>query len=122
MADEEATNFIELRHPTQCVFWRHPERALGKFSQAFEAIEKYVDESHLSRSLRRCRECGQLYFCEWYEWVDWNEGNDKIYITLIPVQTPEEIAALKETTVFTLMRYTPRLQLDNKNPVWISKA
>ena len=121
MTDEDATDFVQLRRPTQCVMWERPELALGKFSQTFEMVEEYEDDSHLSRSLWKCRECGQLYFREWYEWVDWDEGNDKIYVTLIPVQTPEEIAALKQTTTFTLMRYYPRLQLDKGNPVWIGK-
>ena len=121
MGDGDATDFVQLQKPTQCALWEHPELALGKFSQKFEAVEEYDDDSHLNRSLCKCRECGQLYFREWYEWVDWKEGNDKIYVTLIPVQTPEEIAALRQTTVFTLMRYYPRLQLDNRNPVWIGK-
>ena len=121
MTEEDATDFVQLRRPTQCAIWERPELALGKFSQTFEAVEEFEDDSHLSRSLWKCRECGQLYFREWYEWVDWDEGNDKIYVTLIPVQTSEEIAALKQTTTFTLMRYYPRLQLDKGNPVWIGK-
>jgi hypothetical protein len=121
MADEGVTNFFQLRQPTQCVLWEHPELALGKYSQKFETVEDYVDDSHLSRSLWKCLECGQLYFREWYEWVDWDEGNDKIYVTLIPVQTADEIAALKETTIFTLLNYYPRLQLDGRKPIWIGK-
>ena len=121
MADEDPTNFIQLRQPTQCAMWERPELALGKFSQTFEMVEKYEEESHLSHSLWKCQECGQLYFHEWYEWVDWEEGQDKTYVTLIPVQTPEEIAALKQTTILTLMSYFPRLQLDNRKAVWIGK-
>ena len=120
MANEDAIEF-KLRPPTQCALWEHPELALGKFSNTFELVEEYVDDSHLERSLWKCRECGQLYFREWYEWVDWDEGDDKIYVTLIPVQTTDEIAALKETTVFTLLLYSPRLQLDNRKPVWAGK-
>jgi hypothetical protein len=121
MADEDETSFIQLAPPTQCAMWERPELALGKFSQTFELVEEYVDDSHLERSLWKCKECGHLYFREWYEWVDWNEGNDKIYATLIPVRTPDEIAALQQTTIYTLMRYSPRLQLDNRKPVWIGK-
>jgi hypothetical protein len=121
MADEDATNFIQLRQPTQCAMWERPELALEKFPQTFEMVEKYEEESHLSHSLWKCRECGQLYFHEWYEWVDWEEGQDKTYVTLIPVQTPEEIAALKQATILTLMSYFPRLQLDNRKVVWIGK-
>ena len=98
--------------------WERPELALGKFSQTFEMVEKYEEESHLSHSLWKCQECGQLYF---HEWVDWEEGQDKTYVTLIPVQTPEEIAALKQTTILTLLSYFPRLQLDKGKAVWIGK-
>ncbi len=122
MADDDTTKDIELRQPTQCALWEHPERALGKFSETFEVVEKYDDDSHLERSLWKCRECGQLYFHEWYEWVDWEKGDDKTYVTLIPVQTPEEIAALKETDIFSLLRHFPRLQLDGRNPVWARRG
>jgi hypothetical protein len=54
-------------------------------------------------------------------WVDWKDGNDKQYSTLVPVQTPEEVAALKQTTIFTLMTYFPRLQFDGRKPAWIGK-
>jgi hypothetical protein len=121
MADETEPAFVQLRQPTQCALWEHPERALGKFSETFELVEEYVDDSHHERSLWKCRECGQLYFREWYEHVDWDEGDDKIYTTLIPVQTMDEVAALKATTVFTLLLYSPRLQLDGQQPVWIGK-
>jgi hypothetical protein len=120
MADEDATD-IELRQPTQCTLWENPVLA-HKLSEAFELVEEYDDDRHQGRSLRKCRECGQLYFREWHEWIDWEGGNDKTYITLIPVQTPEEIAALKETDIFSLLRYRPRLQLDDgSNPIWIGK-
>jgi hypothetical protein len=121
MSDEEETSSIQLQSPIQCAMWENPKLALNKFSHTFELIEEFVDERHLERSLWKCQECGQLYFREWYEWVDWNEGNDKIYVTLVPVQTSEEIAALKRTSVFTLMRYYPRLQLENSPPIWIGK-
>jgi hypothetical protein len=121
MAGEDSTNIIWLREPTQCALWEHPELAAGKFSQIFEQVEEYVDDNHLSRSLWKCQECGQLYFYEWYEWVDWNDGNDKIYATLIPVNMPE-VAALKQTTTFTLMLYYPRLHLDGGTPIWNGKG
>src|SRR5262249_15172188 len=121
MTDEDETKFVTLRQPKQCAMWEHPELALGKFSETFEMIEEYVDKRDLSRSLWKCKECGQLYFREWFEWVDGNWDNDRIYVTLIPVQTPEEIAALKDTTVFTLMQYYPRLLLERGKPVWIGK-
>lgn len=122
MADEDPVRIVQLQHPTQCVLWEHPERIAGRFSEFFDGVECYEDSSHLTRSLFKCRECGQLYFHEWYEWVDWDKGNDKQYSTLIPVHSTEEIEALKCTSVFTLMTYFPRLQFDGINPSWIGKG
>jgi hypothetical protein len=117
---EESFASVELRHPTQCELWEHPERAARKFSEIFETVEDYEDSSHLNRSLYKCKECGQLYFFEWNEWVDWENGDDRSYSTLVPVQTPEEIEALKQTSTFTLMCYYPRLHLDGQ-PRWNGK-
>ena len=121
VTDGEPTRIVQLRHPTQCILWHHPERVVGKFAGFLEEVEAYEDSSHLTRSLYKCLECGQLYFHEWYEWVDWKDGNDKQYSTLVPVQTPEEIAALKQTNVFTLMTYIPRLHFDGGKPEWKGK-
>jgi hypothetical protein len=121
VTEEDPNQIVQLRRPTQCVLWEHPERAAAKFTELFEAVESYENSSHLHRSMYKCRECGQLYFHEWYEWVDWDEGDDKSYTTLIPVQTPEEIAALKQTDFFGLLRYFPRLQWERGAPAWNGK-
>ena len=70
----------------------------------------------------KCRECGQLYFYEWYEWVDWDDGDNRHYTTLIPVQTEAEIEALKQESTPSLLRYSPRLQLDGGKIVWVGKG
>ena len=101
---------IELPAPTQCVLWEKPE-LVGERDR-FDTVEELIDESHLSRSVLKCRECGQLYFYEFYEIVDWKEGNDRIYWTFIPLDTPTRVEALKGASVFDLMRYTPRLLRD----------
>jgi hypothetical protein len=121
LAEQDPLRIVELRHPTQCVLWDHPGHASGKFADLLDEVECFEDSSHLTRSLYKCRECGQLYFFEWYEWVDWKDGNDKYYSTLIPVQTQEEIEALKATNSFTLMRYYPRLHCDGI-PTWNGKG
>jgi hypothetical protein len=78
--------WIGLRQPTQCVLWERPDLVNGV--DRFDTVEELIDESHLSRSVLKCRECGQLYFYEFYEIVDWEEGNDRIYWTFIPVSEP----------------------------------
>ena len=64
---EEPIKIHHLRKPVQCVLWDHPGRAAGKFSGFLDEVACYEDSSHLTRSLYKCRECGQLYFHEWYD-------------------------------------------------------
>jgi hypothetical protein len=91
----------------------------------FELMEMFVDESHLSRALLKCRECGQLYFYEFYEDIDLKEGNDAIYSTYIPVEDPKDIQRMKDGSVFELLYFTPRLQNARGTAVasmkWIGK-
>jgi hypothetical protein len=100
--------FKELRHPTQCELWEKPE--LVYRPQRFEFMEMFVEESHLSRALLKCRECGQLYFYEFYEQVDLKEGNDAMYSTYVPVEDSEDIQRMKEGSIYDLLYFTPRLQ------------
>jgi hypothetical protein len=105
--------FKELPPPTRCVLWQQPGLVLdGK--DRFEVLENFTDESHLTRSLLKCRECGQLYFSEFYEVVDWDDGDDAQYTTYIPVPSREQAAAMKDISVFDLMLYSPRLQWDHR--------
>ena len=101
-----------MKEPTQCELWEKPE--LVSVRGRFEVVETFVDESHLSRCLLKCGECGQLYFYEFYEKIDWDGGNDPQYSTYIPVETEADIETLKKASVFELMRFLPRLQSDNR--------
>lgn len=122
MTDRKPVEIVELNPPVGCEFWEHPERLAGEFAGLLEKVESYEDGNHLTRSLYKCCQCGQLYFYEWWEWVDWEDGNDRSYVTLIPVQTREEIEALKQTDNFSLMTYFPRLHLDGGTPAWTGKG
>src|SRR5215468_1344249 len=101
-----------MKEPTQCVLWKKPKLVQGPRQERFELVETYVDESHLSRCLLKCRECGQLYFHEFYEWIDWEDGDDPQYSTYIPVETAAEIETLKNTSPFDLLQVSPRLRID----------
>lgn len=122
MTEEKSNTIVELPPPVRCTLWEHPEKADAEFAEILEEVQSYEDTSHLTRALYKCRECGQLYFYEWYEWVDWGGGNDRSYSTLLPVQTQEQIEALKQTDIFGLMRYFPRLHLDEREPTWRGKS
>ncbi|MGA8613121.1 MAG: hypothetical protein WB760_15765 [Xanthobacteraceae bacterium] len=112
-SDRPPPEFKELPAPTQCALWRQPDLALSP-RERFEVVETFADESHLSRSLLRCSECGQLYFYEFYENVDWAGGDDAQYQTYIPVSARDEAVRMKDLSVFDLMLYSPRLQRDHR--------
>ena len=113
--DESLSPRWNLRKPIQCVFWEKPE--LICVGRPFEAVEDLIDESHLTRSILKCRECGQLYFYEFYEIVDWEDGDDKQYSTYFPVDTREQIEALNASSVFEIHQFSPRLNGTH----WIGK-
>lgn len=66
MTEPEPIEIVNLRNPTQCILWEHPDRISCKFSEILEEVESYENSSRLTHSLYKCRECGQLYFHEWY--------------------------------------------------------
>jgi hypothetical protein len=101
-----------MKNPEQCALWKMPGLIGDPQKDLFERIDTYADESHLSRCLLKCRECGQLYFFEFYEEIDWVSGNDPQYSTYIPVETEDEIACLKKASPFGLLQFSPRLQRD----------
>jgi hypothetical protein len=112
MAESEPDDATKrVRPPTQCVLWRQPE-LVAAAKDRFEPVETFVDDSHFHRALLKCRECGQLYFSQFYEEVDWDDGDDAQYTTYVPVATREQIAALKQSSMFDVWLYSPRLQRD----------
>ena len=116
---------VKLPPPTQCVLWEQPDLVTAP-RQRFETVETYEDDTHLRRSLLKCRECGQLYFHEFYEHVDWDNGDDAQYSTFIPVPEPGAALRMKDLNVVELLSYTPRLQWDRATGkptrlVWIGK-
>jgi len=120
LTEPERIKIVKLSHPAQCVLWEHPERITGKFAEIFDEVEAYEDSSHLTRSLYKCRECGQLYFHEWYEWVDWKKRQRQDVHHSHTCPDASRIDTLKETDTFMLMTFFPRLQLDGK-PKWVGK-
>lgn len=102
-----------MKKPTQCIFWKKPKLIKeGTIKDRFELIETYVKESHWWRYLLKCRECGQLYFFEFYEEIDWLNGNDPQYCTYVPVEMAKEIKALKESDIWSIHAFVPRLLAD----------
>jgi hypothetical protein len=109
-ADTMQHHFAE---PTQCVYWDDPKPVRScPMKELFELIDTYAYESHQSRYLLKCRECGQLYFFEFYEWVDWENGNDPQYSKYIPVSNLDDAEMLKNAEPHDLLRFSPSLNID----------
>ena len=103
-----------MKAPTQCALWAKPELLDERMAHVdrFERLETFVDRSHLSRDLLKCRECGQLYFFEFYEEIDWEDSDDPQYWTYIPVVTGAEIEMLKKASSLKLLECLPQLRRD----------
>lgn len=101
-----------MKKPTQCVLWEKPELIDASMKDRVELVETYVDDSHLWRRLLKCRECGQLYFYEFYEEIDWVGGDDAQYVKYIPVETLDEIEALKKASILEIFGFLPQLRKD----------
>jgi hypothetical protein len=82
--DPPSGKITSVKAPTQCALWKKPELIDEPRQNRFELLETFVDESHLSRELLRCKECGQLYFFEFYEEIDWEDGNDPQFLHTSP--------------------------------------
>ena len=102
-----------MKAPTSCHLWSC-ETLKSEDLRNLEQVESFVDESHLVRSLVRCQSCGQLYFKEWLEFIGYLIGSreDPVYITLVPVETRDEIEQLKRTTSEELTQFRPQLRSD----------
>ena len=71
-----------------------------------------TDADEAVRSLKKCSDCGQLYFYEYLEWIDWQEGNDPSYRKFIPVATIADADKLATVSQFEIFAHNPRLQID----------
>ena len=93
---------------------------------AFEHIETYVDDVHFSRSLVRCKRCGQHYLKEFYETVDWVDSNDPQFLTWLPVENAEEAEKINRSNPEGIPYVWPQLKSDwpkdgEKKIYWIGR-
>ena len=102
---------IGTSRPSECVLWQSDNLSIEQLRQIFEKVTSYEDDSHLIRTLLRCKECGHLYFHEFYEEIDWSEGKDAQYITWIPVDDMESGGELSRLSPMALLDY-PSIRYD----------
>jgi hypothetical protein len=77
-----------------------------------EIVKSYENESGTGRSLLKCEECGQLYFCDSDETVHWSSDGDELRQTYIPVESVKQanmILALTKSSDFSPTLFHPRL-------------
>jgi hypothetical protein len=102
-----------MKPPTACALWTDPEpRLSGPLSRNFELLQQFEHESHWSRALLRCRECGQRYVYEFYEEIDWADGEDPQYRTWVPVDSDAEVDRLRQAGPGGLAGFRPCLRRD----------
>lgn len=102
-----------MKAPTACALWTEPgPRLSAPTSHSFERLQQFEDESHWSRALLACRECGQRYVFEFYEEVDWADGDDPQYCTWVPIDGDEDIAAALRAGPGELAGLRPCLRKD----------
>jgi len=75
-----------MNKPLNCHLWTKPDVTIEDLRNSLEDIKTYEEDSHLLRTLKKCKTCGQLFFYEFFEEVDWVGGNDPQYLTWIPVE------------------------------------
>jgi hypothetical protein len=113
--------------PTRCHLWSDEGLTAAAVAGALEPVLAFASESHLTKSLRQCKSCGQLYFHVWFELVDWDDGDDQMCEFYIPVTSRAEIERLTEMppppTSLALLDVFPRLQIGNSLQVtWAGKT
>jgi hypothetical protein len=80
---------------TDCHLWQTVTVSEDELNQ-LEVVETFLEDSHLMRRLKRCKDCGQLYFYQFREEIDWLAGEDPVYRILIPVRSSEEAVRLAD--------------------------
>ena len=107
--------------PEFCHLWKEKSPDTVKYLQI---VKEYAgpfntDADEAMRSVKKCSNCGQLYFYEMLEWRD-DGGNDPIYRTIIPVKEAEDADKLAKLSQFDVLDHLPQIRYnwpdDAKHP------
>jgi hypothetical protein len=98
---------IKISNPTGCHLYENNNKPTREqLRNDLEQVVVYENSSHLFRALKKCTQCGQLYFYEFHEIVDWEDGNDAQFVTWIPVDDEESGRKLSEMNVIEINKYS----------------
>ncbi len=78
---------------------------------SLDVVEVIEQDSHFTRKILRCKECGQLFLYQFYEQVDWEGGNDPQYYLWIPVKNIPQAKKLNKKSALEL-RTLPGIRID----------
>jgi hypothetical protein len=115
-----------MMNPTQCHLWKKETLVSEDLYYFFDQVKTYTEDSHFSRRLVKCKDCGQLYLKEFYEEIDWIDGEDPQYSTFIPVRNEEEAEIISKVNLFEFQTFYPSLKSDYpkegpKRTYWVGK-
>lgn len=74
---------------TRCHLWQ--AQTIPESKLRLRVVKTLVDDSHDVRSIKKCRDCGQLYLYEFHEDIDWINGEDPQYRSLTPIRSIAEL-------------------------------
>lgn len=110
--------------PTQCHLWKAETLTDTDLDDVFDVVQAFSEDSHLSRSLVKCRQCGQLYAKEFYEEVDWADSEDSQHWTFAPVENKEqaeELARLDSVASASPGLHEDFLKGEEKKVYWVGR-
>jgi hypothetical protein len=115
--------------PTKCHLWAIDALPEQELRSALQQVEDVANESHMTKTLYRCRSCGQRYLGIWYELIDWDGGDDRAFEICVAVGGAHEIERLKQLMPppmsLDLLAVSPRLQFDgagaDRRAYWVGK-
>jgi hypothetical protein len=100
-----------LTLPLDCHLWKKQNLTHSDLA-CLEEVERYIDDSRLIRSLRRCKECGHLYLYQLIEVIDYALGHDSQYRTYLPVDSGEDVPDLMKSRTKSIGEFAPSLHSD----------
>ncbi len=128
--EKQKKDYFQLKRslaaPAICHLWKKAELVDDDLDDAFDVVKTFSEESHHSRRLVRCKECGQLYLKEFFEEIDWVDGDDPQYVTYIPVRDEREAEEIDKVGIWEFQTFSPRINRDYpkgkpKKNYWIGR-
>ena len=112
-----------MQSHVNCHLWNPPPHRRAVLA-ALEIAETYLYEYHETKTLMRCKACGQLYFSEWRETISFRDDSDQQDEVLIPVADAETGLVLSKLSRMERLRF-PILVLiwppADAKPYWINR-